>query len=196
MADITEVEQWDAGVYQLETTDPVQGGADGIDNLPHKHLANRTLWLKAGLEAVQNAISTLGNTFALLGGNANQRFKVADAVNDDEAVNKLQTLGLIDANAVGLGIDQTWQDVSSSRSMGVTYTNTSGKPICVAISFVDPVASNSTQFYFYINGVMVFEYYIYTSSDEIGNIFCVIPNGATYSTSTGNESIRHWHELR
>jgi hypothetical protein len=68
MADITEVEQWDEGVYQLETTDPVQGGADGVDNLPHIALANRTKWLKAGLKAVQNTISNFGDTY--LGKNA------------------------------------------------------------------------------------------------------------------------------
>lgn len=46
MADLVEIGQWDNGVYQLETTDPVQGGVDGIDNAPHKALANRTLFLK------------------------------------------------------------------------------------------------------------------------------------------------------
>ena len=46
MADLVEIEQWDNGVYQLETTDPVQGGEDGVDNTPHKALANRTLFLK------------------------------------------------------------------------------------------------------------------------------------------------------
>jgi microcystin-dependent protein len=79
MADITEAEQWDTGVYQLETTDPVQGGVDGVDNIPHKALANRTVWLKA-----QVALK------ALLGGSATQLFKVKAAVANDEAVNKLQ----------------------------------------------------------------------------------------------------------
>ncbi|PLY08406.1 MAG: hypothetical protein C0625_02125 [Arcobacter sp.] len=50
MADIEELEQWEDGVYQLETTDPVEGGADGVDNKPHKHLANRTVYLKSKLE--------------------------------------------------------------------------------------------------------------------------------------------------
>ena len=34
------------GVYQLETTDPVLGGADGASNRPLRDLANRTNWLK------------------------------------------------------------------------------------------------------------------------------------------------------
>lgn len=49
MADLIELEQWEAGVYQLETEDPVLGGPDGIDNLQAKQLANRTKYLKAQL---------------------------------------------------------------------------------------------------------------------------------------------------
>ncbi|WP_275098076.1 gp53-like domain-containing protein [Sedimenticola hydrogenitrophicus] len=46
MADLPEADQWEAGIYQLEITDPVLGGAEGIDNLQAKQLANRTLYLK------------------------------------------------------------------------------------------------------------------------------------------------------
>lgn len=52
MANITETSNWETGVYQFETTDPIQGGADGVDNLPHKQLGNRTLWLKAQVDAL------------------------------------------------------------------------------------------------------------------------------------------------
>ena len=91
MADITEAEQWDTGVYQLETTDPVQGGADGVDNIPHKALANRTVWLKAQLALK-----------ALLGGSATQTFKVATATLTDEAVNKGQSEAYTDNAVAGL----------------------------------------------------------------------------------------------
>ena len=42
MANLTETSTWESGIYQLETTDPVQGGAGGIDNLQPNQLANRT----------------------------------------------------------------------------------------------------------------------------------------------------------
>ena len=75
MANITETSNWETGVYQFETTDPIQGGADGIDNLPHKQLGNRTLWLKnqvAGLgTGKQDADSTLA-ALANLTTSANQ----------------------------------------------------------------------------------------------------------------------------
>lgn len=52
MANVAETSTWTAGVYQLETTDPVQGGAAGIANQQAKDLASRTVWLKDHLAAV------------------------------------------------------------------------------------------------------------------------------------------------
>lgn len=49
---IPELVEWIEGIYQLETTDLVLGGADGIDNLQAKQLANRTQWLKAQIESL------------------------------------------------------------------------------------------------------------------------------------------------
>lgn len=51
MAFLTESDLYESGIYQLETTDPVQGGSSGVSNLPLKHLANRTKWLKARMDA-------------------------------------------------------------------------------------------------------------------------------------------------
>jgi microcystin-dependent protein len=45
MANLPELSQFDS-VYQIEVTDPVQGGASGVTNTPLKNLANRTKWLK------------------------------------------------------------------------------------------------------------------------------------------------------
>jgi hypothetical protein len=47
MANLPESQAFEAGIYQIETTDPVVGGTDGISNLQAKQLANRTKWLKA-----------------------------------------------------------------------------------------------------------------------------------------------------
>lgn len=50
MADLIEAVQWEATIYQLETTDPVKGGNDGISNRQGKQLANRTAYLKNEVE--------------------------------------------------------------------------------------------------------------------------------------------------
>lgn len=45
MASLTELSQWENDIYQLETTDPVEGGAGGISNEQARLLGNRTRWL-------------------------------------------------------------------------------------------------------------------------------------------------------
>lgn len=57
MGKLTELQQWEEDIYQIETSDPVLGGPDGITNKPAKQLSNRTQWLKARLEAAQNALA-------------------------------------------------------------------------------------------------------------------------------------------
>ena len=56
MANLQETARWETGIYQLETSDPVMGGADGIDNRQAKQLGNRTLWLKNELELMSRTI--------------------------------------------------------------------------------------------------------------------------------------------
>lgn len=55
MANVTESATWESGVYQIETTDPVLGGANGIANTQAKQLANRTNWLKVRADQVDAA---------------------------------------------------------------------------------------------------------------------------------------------
>ena len=56
MANLTEKQVWETGIYQLETTDPVEGGANGKSNQQGKQLANRTSWLK---KQVDDLVGTL-----------------------------------------------------------------------------------------------------------------------------------------
>lgn len=60
MATLPESATWEAGIYQLETTDPVQGGPEGIDNRQAKELANRSVYLKDALDALAAAMGELG----------------------------------------------------------------------------------------------------------------------------------------
>ena len=52
MANVKEEIKWEEGVYQIEVTDPVVGGVDGISNKQAKQLANRTSYLKSEVEAL------------------------------------------------------------------------------------------------------------------------------------------------
>jgi phage-related tail fiber protein len=53
MANLPEQAQWEDGIYQLETSDPVLAGPDGIDNRQATQLGNRTAYLKAAVELLK-----------------------------------------------------------------------------------------------------------------------------------------------
>ncbi|WP_433886051.1 hypothetical protein [Pseudomonas vranovensis] len=65
MADLPERIEWTPGIYQWETSDPVLGGPDGIDNRPTKELANRTRWLKDQIEKLISGEKTTGKASRL-----------------------------------------------------------------------------------------------------------------------------------
>lgn len=54
MANLKENAAWESGIYQLETTDPVVGGVDGISNKQAIQLANRTSYLKGEIESLKS----------------------------------------------------------------------------------------------------------------------------------------------
>lgn len=54
MANLKETQTWESGIYQIEKTDPVVGGEDGISNKQAKQLANRTAYLKKEVENKAN----------------------------------------------------------------------------------------------------------------------------------------------
>lgn len=54
MANVPETPSFDAGIYQIETTDPVLGGVNGIANAQAKGLANRTAFLKQQIDQLNS----------------------------------------------------------------------------------------------------------------------------------------------
>jgi len=60
MANLAEQANYPDGIYQLETTDPVVGGPEGVSNIQAKQLANRTAWLKAQVEQLLAELNAIG----------------------------------------------------------------------------------------------------------------------------------------
>ena len=81
-------------------------------------------------------------------------------------------------------LGQTWQDVTASRSAGVTYTNNTGKAIEVLINIV---GSNTT---FSIDNLTTDSV---ASNSNYATVTATIPVGSTYRISSG---IQKWFELR
>lgn len=62
---ITETETYELEIYQIELTDPVIGGEDGIANLQAKQLANRTNWLKVAYEKIVDGTTSIAKALKL-----------------------------------------------------------------------------------------------------------------------------------
>jgi hypothetical protein len=93
----------------------------------------------------------------------------------------------------GIGVNQTWQ--SPSRLIGTTYTNSTGKPITVAITMT--CTNGFTVQGLTIDGVTVYAGSVNVATAASG-FSLVVPNGATYVTATngGTLSLVTWYELR
>ena len=101
----------------------------------------------------------------------------------------------------GLGVGQTWQDVTASRSPFVSYTNNTGKPITVYLE----VSSKDGQYVFRPISSSTLQTTIGTLSGVEGkhNTTFIIPNGSVYAIVSqvgpfggGFITINKWFELR
>lgn len=92
-----------------------------------------------------------------------------------------------------LGVGQTSQDLTASRALGTTYTNSTGKPIFVSVRGVSP--SGSTAGVELVIGGVTQPYSSIASSNP--TITCgIVPNGTTYSCNANGCTLGKWVELR
>lgn len=103
--------------------------------------------------------------------------------------------GMVAPGNVTIGIGQTYQDVTSSRSVGVVYTNSQSRPMVVKVKVN---GWPKTEASIYINGVQA-------AGANAANVegqsqwlypYAIIPPGATYSVSVNNGQLINWVELR
>ena len=101
----------------------------------------------------------------------------------------------------GLGYGQTWQDVTASRALSTTYTNSTGKPIQVnAWMSVSGSPAGNTDIQLTIGGVVVAVSSIFMGSaagNRVPFVTGIVPNNTTYSavSPTGAGTLS-WVELR
>lgn len=136
MADLNDAtETWQDGVYQLEPTDPVLGGApneatgDGMDNIPHLHLARRTRWLKARVDELLANMATAATT------------AVAGIVQLVDSVTSTATDRAATGNAVRMANENANSRVPQSRVVATTGLATGGGPLTANRTIAVPAAS-------------------------------------------------------
>lgn len=104
---------------------------------------------------------------------------------------------------IGLGTGQTWQDFSSSgRTLGTVYTNSTGRPISLMVTFQQIEATWSYGYisidafvHFYRGGVDI------AGQSGVSNVHgtsVIVPAGSTYkvAVSDPNTMLYRWYELR
>ena len=260
MANVTEEVRWENGIYQIETTDPVVGGVDGISNKQAKQLANRTSYLKKQVEdnksgadlalatkrdvsdsysksEMDKKFTSMGTTIAgklgkdeqaadsaKLGGVAADKFAqktdIPSAATEikagivklknsiignlsDTAVSEKAAKEYMDKNA-SIGIGQTWQEVTSERHTGVTYTNTTGRPIFISVYMNSNSQGGTSIVEIYVDDKLISGQY----AGRMGGITvflsagAIVPSGSTYSAKTSRtldgsyQDASRWLELR
>lgn len=97
------------------------------------------------------------------------------------------------AQTTDLGVGQKWQNVTSSRNSGTTYTNNTEKPITVIVSIRDVNVFSGV--IVSVGGVVIIDV------DDVGAqgttpYTFIVPTGSSYSVTVNSNIIRHWAELR
>jgi len=119
----------------------------------------------------------------------------APVTNSNQTATLPDATGTVALTSDVIGVGQTWQVVTGSRAIGTTYTNSTGKPIAVAITATCNTASTVQGLI--INGVTVYAASVAVVGTACG-ISLIVPNGATYVTTTngGTLTLVTWAELR
>lgn len=114
----------------------------------------------------------------------------AAGTNTTQLANTAFVKAAVDASPM-LGAGQTWQNVTGSRALGTTYTNSSGKPIQVSIrSDVDDGYTQLT-----VGGIVVaMSGNTAGVGDNRNTVSAIVPNGAAYVYNGSALSL--WAELR
>ena len=98
-----------------------------------------------------------------------------------------------------IGYSQTWQNVTSSRALSTTYTNSTGKPIQIYFTAYGSASTTTgTGFTLLLNGTLSFTDGFTTGASSCA-IQIIIPAGATYyisQTSGTTYTGWTWFELR
>ncbi|MFP5511106.1 MAG: hypothetical protein ACLGIP_18455, partial [Alphaproteobacteria bacterium] len=91
----------------------------------------------------------------------------------------------------GLGIGQTWQDVTGSRVRGTSYQNTTGRPIMVCAS----VDGGTTNAYFEVSSDNSTWIEVGRAATSVVSFNIIVPAG-WYYRAFGSDSLLNWAELR
>ncbi len=93
------------------------------------------------------------------------------------------------------GAGQTWTNVlvTPGRALSTTYTNSTGKPIYVAVQIA---VSTTTTVTAIVGGVTIANYAVATAGMSGSMFYFIVPNGIGYSVTSSATALFSWSELR
>lgn len=124
MANLPESSTWEAGIYQLETSDPVVGGASGVSNVQAKGLGNRTKYLYDHVGAIEAGVAN-GNLYP---DGSIRRVKLANG-----ALTAFTRACILHGPVDGT----SGRPSHTSGTAGTTTVNINGAPTPITLAFAD-----------------------------------------------------------
>lgn len=197
--------EYKQGAFAVESNRLYQAKTDNTSKQPSLSQNDWQVWASVSdidVDNNGNIIKTAkaGGAFTLKVEDASTTVKgVARFATATEVVNKSNVSATVNpsntatiAQSTDLGVGQTWENVTSSRSSGTTYTNNTGKPIKVSIiCAVDDGISE-----LYVSNELISK--SGNTGASVGNNFNtvseVVPHGQTYRYQGSN--FLKWSELR
>lgn len=132
-------------------------------------------------------VSSVLNAIPATAGAVNSTYIAAGAVGTTQLTDANVTSAKLTGDAIPIGVNQTWQNVTSSRASGTTYTNSTGRPIMVLVT-----TNNNSNTVCNVAGTQITNG---GNSPSYTNATFIVPNGSTYSVTAGS-GITYWAELR
>jgi len=186
--DGTNVKKADDGLISSGIVSSFSAGSTGLT----PSTASTGAVTLAGTLAATNGgtgLTSLGTGVQTALGNSTNAANGLVALNGSNQLPAVSGALLTNLPASGVGIGQTWTNVTSSRSLGSTYTNSTGNPIMVIVTFSGALYGSTLT----IGGNTISSFNSGSSGYQFPVTF-IVPNSVTYSLSGG--SVGSWWELR
>ena len=141
-------------------------------------------------------VNIFGSQIGRLGDQATSLWETGTGTTET-LVSPAKVKAAIDANVTGLGFNQTWQNLTSSRSFNTIYQNTTGIPIAVNVTG-GPAGSSTMIFQVSSNSDMSSSVQLGGQFDNNGqtSISAIIPDDQYYRVAVGSAALNAWAELR
>ncbi|MDQ2107981.1 MULTISPECIES: hypothetical protein, partial [unclassified Vibrio] len=149
-----------------------------------------------------SGIATFGGMIRMNGAGKRATNLFIDQNNDGNAwINRITDGGefrplyklMTDADVIGT--NQSWLNVTSSRSSGITYTNNTGRPLMIVVT-TGTSSNGSGGIEIIVNSVIVAAHNP-SSNGFVNSFSLIVPKDGTYRANLiGNMNLASWSELR